>query len=271
MFCPKCGASNDDSSKFCLGCGGPLDAAAASGSQVSPTAPVFNTPPPYQAPPTAPAKKGHAGIVVVIVLLLVLAVAAGGIWFLSKKDDKDDDQTTIGLTTMAESTAEVTTAAQNQLSEEEVQDILANAGIAGWNGDWNSLTAEQKQAIESFYEAMDQNIQFTPDGMIVVDEDGVYTFGGKWPDSPLMQGVPKPAYGTIFSTSVEEDEVVVTFSGWSTEQLVDYISQVKAAGFDKDANEVNFMGMATYEANNGSVRINVAQVMGFYAISLEKL
>lgn len=87
----------------------------------------------------------------------------------------------------------------------------------------------------------------------------------------LLKDVPKPAFGSIFSVSTSDDEVAVTFSGWNQEQLMDYIGLVKAAGFTKNAEEMTIMGMSTYEADNGSVRLEIVQAMGYYAITVEKL
>lgn len=50
MFCPNCGARNEDNAKFCSGCGSALGASAP-GTQ-APSQPSYSTPAqPYSAPP----------------------------------------------------------------------------------------------------------------------------------------------------------------------------------------------------------------------------
>ncbi len=228
MYCPKCGATNDDTSKFCLGCGGPLGQQAEPPAAAPPPAPAYNAPPAYQPPQTNPPKKSHTGIIVVIALILVLAIGAAAVFFvLSNKDDKDDKND-------KNSTTVVTTTAKADTTKA------------------NATTDEESESQPSTYFS-------NPFGT------------GTWPESPLLQDVPKPAYGSIFTTDVSEDEVVVTYSGWSTEQFTDYVGIVKAAGFDRDINEVNAFGVSTYEANNGNVKISVATVMGFYSITVNRL
>jgi len=225
MYCPKCGATNDDTSKFCLGCGGPLGQQAESPAAAPPPAPVYNAPPAYQPPQTNPPKKSHTGIIVVIALLLVLAIGAAVVFsVLSKKDDKDDKNST----TVVATTAKTDTTKADATTEEE----------------------SESQPSTYFSSPFPS---------------------GTWPESPLLKDVPKPAYGSIFTTDVSEDEVVVTYSGWSAEQFTDYVGIVKAAGFDRDVSEVNGFGVSTYEANNGNVSISVATVMGFYSITVTTL
>lgn len=286
MNCPKCGKPNDDTFKFCQFCSAELAGEPATPATDAAVAPPAQAPYVPYAPPAAPApakKKGCGkGVLIALIVILLLVLIGGGAtvaWVLTR--DKDEDlptETTVQQETTAaqteentEAPAETTVPDVSQPTADEILAILAGSGLDNWDGNWNTLTDEQKQVIEDYYAALGEQIQFGPNGWVVVDEDGTYTVGGQWPNSPLLKDVPKPTYGTIFSSSVEENEVVVTFSGWTPEQLVNYIGQVKAAGFTKDPNEVNFMGMTTYEAHNGSVRINVAQVMGFYAVSVEKL
>jgi hypothetical protein len=279
MFCPKCGASNDDSSKFCLGCGGPLGqpAAPAPQAQVPPQVPNYYQPP----PPAAPAKKGHTGIIVVIVLVLVLAVAAVGIFFfMSKKDDKDDKttaaQTTVSSATTTQKPGETTTAENaSQPSANEVLGILNGLGYNDWDGNWDSLTAEQKQAIENYYSALGENVQFNENGIVFVDENGnVLSWGGNWPVSPLLSDVPKANFGMIYTSSVEAETVTIVLSGASPANFSDYVTQVKSAGFNNGISEVNVMGAATFNANNGKgVEISIVNYIamtGLLAITVEK-
>lgn len=287
MLCPTCGARNDDHSKFCLGCGGPLQQAVPPQTPPPPVPPMTPTPPnqapaqtgqpipPYQ-PPTPPEKKGHTGLIAVIVILLLLIIAGVGIVFVMLR--KNDDKETTTQTTVAEQTTQPQTTAQGenttvagQPSQQEILDILSGSDLDDWDGNWDNLTAEQRQSIENYYAALGQGVYFGENGITFNDGDETLQLGGQWPDSPLLKDVPKPAFGTIFSVSMVEDEVTVTFSNWTPQQLTDYIGMVKAAGFTKDVEEVAAMGVSSYQANNGSFMINVAQAMGFYMITVTKL
>jgi hypothetical protein len=285
MFCPKCGATNDDTSKFCLTCGSPLGQPAAAAPPPQPVMqpPVQNY---YQPPPpAAPVKKSHTGIIVVIVLILVIAIGAAAVFFvMSKKDDKKDDKaTTTQASTSAVTTTKKTadnettaTEASGQPSSDQVLGILNGLGYNDWDGNWNSLTAEQKAAIENYYSALGENIKFTEDGLVMVDENGnVISWGGKWPSSALLADVPKANFGSIFSSSVEADTVAIVISGATVANFTEYVSKVKSAGFNNDISEVNVMGAATYTASNGKgveiTVVNYIAMTGLLAITVEKV
>ena len=275
MLCPSCGAKNDDNAKFCLSCGGALNQAIPPQAPQTPINPV----PAYQAP-TPPAKKGHAGLIAVIVILFVLVIAGAGVFFvLSNKDDnKNDKETTVQTTVADQGTQNSTTKAQaeattiaGQPSQQEIFDILNGSGLDAWDGNWNNLTTEQRQAIESYYAALGQGIFFGENGFTFEEDGETVQLGGQWPDSPLLKDVPKPAFGSIFSSTVADDEVDVIYSGWTPEQLLTYVGMVKAAGFTKNAEEMNVMGMSSYDADNGSVSITVGNAMGFFTITVETI
>lgn len=69
MFCPKCGARNDDNVRFCSGCGTVLGG--------SPAPQQFQQQQPFQQQPfqpqyQAPIKKSKAGAVIAVILVLAL-------------------------------------------------------------------------------------------------------------------------------------------------------------------------------------------------------
>ncbi|MDR3312983.1 MAG: zinc ribbon domain-containing protein [Oscillospiraceae bacterium] len=70
MYCNHCGKQLPDSSKFCSGCGSPIDA-----DPVAPVPPV--TPAAPAAVLFAPPKKRHGGLVALLVALAVLIPAVG--------------------------------------------------------------------------------------------------------------------------------------------------------------------------------------------------
>lgn len=295
MLCPKCGANNDDNAKFCLGCGGPLTEPVAETPVVAPAAtaspavpPATQEPFPQYTPPAAPpakAKKGGKGCIIAIIVVLVLAIAAVAVFFLVIKKGADviDDvindissTTTFTEQTSQQGTDTTTANSQNATtadrpSQQEIMDILNSSGLDAWDGDWNNMTTEQRQVIENYYLELGQGIFFDENGFVFEEDGETVQLGGQWPNSPLLKDVPKATFGSLFSSSVADDEVDVIYSGWTPEQLTEYIGMVKAAGFTKNVEEMNVMGMSSYEADNGSVRITVGNAMGFFTITVEKM
>lgn len=219
MFCQKCGAQNDDNSKFCLGCGNSLTESVTpvtSPPPPPPMPPVYNAAPPaYQQAPAPKAKKSHAGVII-IVLLLVLAVIAAGIWFFMFRDNDDDKETTAAQTTVEQTTATAETTWQETSADATGQDTTSAEGEQTTIFDFNDY------------------------------------FSGTWPDSPLLNGVPKPDFGKIATTSSEETTVTVSLSDVTAENYVAYVEAVKNAGFDKDISTANVFGAQTFAANNGA-------------------
>lgn len=228
MFCPKCGATNDDTSKFCLGCGWPLSQPATPAAPPAPpAAPVYSAPPQYQAPQSPPPKKGHAGIIIVV-LLLVLAIAAAGVWFFFiRDDDKDGKETTKQNTTVSATTKPSTTPEQGD--EED-----------------NTTSSD------------------------------IYSFlSGTWPDSPLLADVPKPDFGSIATTSSDNDTVTVSIGNVTADNYNAYIEKIKNAGFDKDVSTANILGSQTYSANNGNgleiTVVNSIVLTGWIVITVDRV
>ena len=276
MFCPKCGATNDDGSKFCQGCGGPLTEAANENAPQqftppAPAAPVY-TPPasftPYEAPKAK--KKGHAGIIIVVIaLLLILVVAVACVFlFKTKKDDNKDNTTNWVVQTTVEQTEpenttiteETTAATVSQPSDQDVLNALNSLGITGWDGNYSSLTDAQKQALKDYYKGLGQDVEITDNGISFKTDNGtVDILGGKWPDSALIKDVPKPDFGKIFSNEVKATEVTVILTEVTEANFNDFIAKVKDAGFIKSAEEFNMYGTHSYSASNDSgIKISIA-------------
>ncbi len=87
----------------------------------------------------------------------------------------------------------------------------------------------------------------------------------------MLKDVPKPTFGSIFTSTVADTEVDVVYSGWTPEQFAQYLNMVKAAGFTKNAEEMTMMGITSYEADNGSLTITIGNAMGFFTISVEMM
>ena len=95
MFCPQCGKSCPDDSRFCEHCGSLIEAAPASGgprgdhlsaavSEIEANVRRAQAvPPPAQVfvpatPPVQVQRKSHAGLIIALVMVFLLLAAAGG-------------------------------------------------------------------------------------------------------------------------------------------------------------------------------------------------
>ena len=90
MFCPKCGARNDDNVRFCVNCGSTLSASQQKNQfQQMPPLQQPNQfqqrPPLQQAPYGQPMymqpKKSKAGVIIAIIAVLVILGVVATIWF----------------------------------------------------------------------------------------------------------------------------------------------------------------------------------------------
>lgn len=250
MLCPKCGSQNDDSSKFCLNCGQALalntNEQAATPPPSSPAPPPVQPAPPAQtwAPPPSPVapppKKKNKGcmiaVIIVIILLILGLVAAGIIGFKVVRNAINDEL-----------------ASEFEFSQNE------NKTQANNDGDDN----------DDDYDNNDNDNDYNND-----DEDnnggGNFSFTGSWPDDPLLKDVPKPGVGSIFSSSSDDSEITIMFTGWDRETFVDYIEKLKKAGFDKNVDQVDMGFVSSYEADNGKVTVNLAQSMGYYILTVNE-
>jgi uncharacterized protein YneF (UPF0154 family) len=277
MLCPKCGATNEDSSKFCLSCGALLSepAAAVTPPQNAPAPPVY-----YQQPQPVKKKKGHAGIIILIVVLFLIVIIAVGVFFawsaLSKHFTKDETtstaQTTVVQTGQETTTAaETTTEAVSQPSVNDVLGILSNAGITGWDGNWSSLTDAQKTAIQNYYKTLGQDVEITDNGITFKTDTGgtVDIFSGTWPDSPLLKDVPKPTFGKISTTDIETGKADIMMTAVTTANFNDYVSKVESAGFTINPDTVNAFGVVSYSATNSAgLKIEISMVATIFTINV---
>jgi len=277
MLCPKCGATNEDSSKFCLSCGALLSepSAAITPPQNAPAPPVY-----YQQTQPVKKKKGHAGIIIlIVVLLLIVIVAVGGLfaWKALSKHFTKDETTTTAITTVVQTEQETTTAAEttteavSQPSVNDILGILNNAGITGWDGNWSNLTDAQKTAIQKYYKDLGQDVVITDNGITFKTDTGgtVDIFSGTWPDSPLLKDVPKPTYGKITTTDIETDKAVILMTEVTTGNFNDYVSKVRSAGFTVNPEAVNAFGTVSYSATNSAgLKIQVSMISTLFTISV---
>lgn len=88
-----------------------------------------------------------------------------------------------------------------------------------------------------------------PDGTWVMkDADGNEgQFGGNWPENDFTKLVPKPDL-ELFAASTDAEEFTVAFNNATIEQVKEYVTKVKAAGFNlnEEVEDQEMMGMVIY-------------------------
>lgn len=107
-----------------------------------------------------------------------------------------------------------------------------------------------------------------PDGTwSIKDSDGSESqFGGNWPDNEYTRLLPKPDFALLMASETE-NSFVVAFSGPTLEQIISYVSGVKAKGFTVDMQEENqeIMGLVAYSFtafNAAGYRVEIFSSMG---------
>ena len=115
-----------------------------------------------------------------------------------------------------------------------------------------------------------------PDGTWVVkDEDGGEgQLGGDWPDNEFTKLIPKPDF-ELFAANTEADSFSVAFTSATVEQIRDYVTKVKAAGFniDEEVEDQEMMGMVIYSftaKNADGYTIEITSASGTSSITISK-
>ena len=115
-----------------------------------------------------------------------------------------------------------------------------------------------------------------PDGTWVVkDEDGGEgQLGGDWPDNEFTKLIPKPDF-ELFAANTETDSFSVAFTSATVEQIRDYVTKVKAAGFniDEEVEDQEMMGMVIYSftaENADGYTIEITSANGTSSITISK-
>jgi len=115
-----------------------------------------------------------------------------------------------------------------------------------------------------------------PDGTWAVkDEDGGEgQIGGDWPDNEFTKLVPKPDF-ELFAANTETDSFTVAFKSTTVEQIRDYVTKVKAAGFniDEEVKDQEVMGMVIYSftaENADGYTIEITSANGTSSITISK-
>ena len=115
-----------------------------------------------------------------------------------------------------------------------------------------------------------------PDGTWVIkDEDGGEgQLGGDWPDNEFTKLIPKPDF-ELFAANTETDSFTVAFKSATVEQIRDYVTKVKAAGFniDEEVEDQEMMGMVIYSftaENADGYTIEITSANGTSSITISK-
>lgn len=115
-----------------------------------------------------------------------------------------------------------------------------------------------------------------PDGTWVIkDEDGGEgQLGGDWPDNEFTKLIPKPDF-ELFAANTETDSFSVAFTSATVEQIRDYVTKVKAAGFniDEEVEDQEMMGMVIYSftaENADGYTIEITSANGTSSITISK-
>lgn len=134
----------------------------------------------------------------------------------------------------------------------------------------NNMTPEQIADLEADAKAEGYEIDWNPDGSLVIIEDGsAISTSGEWPDNNFTKDLPVPKAGAVTAHDLQEDECMIIMT-WTAEEAKAYAEELKKAGFDQGVEEQDLasMGIYTYSASNGEFTVT-ASYAGQGAIDIE--
>ena len=115
-----------------------------------------------------------------------------------------------------------------------------------------------------------------PDGTWVIkDEDGGEgQLGGDWPDNEFTKLIPKPDF-ELTAARVDDEGFVVAFQSATLDQIKDYVTKIKAAGFtlNEEVEDQEMMGMVIYSftaKNADGYTIEITSASGTSSITISK-
>lgn len=157
-----------------------------------------------------------------------------------------------------------------QLDEESKQQIISDLAKDGYKA---SFGADGSMTInDSDGTTMVQK----PDGTWVVkDADGGEgQIGGDWPDNEFTKLIPKPDF-ELFAANTETDSFSVAFMSATIEQIRDYATKVKDAGFNinEEVEDQEVMGMVIYRftaENADGYTVEITSANGTSSLSISK-
>ena len=97
-------------------------------------------------------------------------------------------------------------------------------------------------------------------------------FNAEWPENEFTKLIPKPAFNISVSSS-DGAALSVTALGVTTDQLKDYVKELKRAGFDQNQafSDTAMLGIYSYKADNGKgYTVEVSSVLGINTIAVRK-
>ena len=155
----------------------------------------------------------------------------------------------------------------NAVNPEDIDFAAIMAGNGATEVIWGKQDEATKQAIIADAKKDGVDVSFGADGsMTVVDNDGTTMIqnpdgtwkikdadgnegqvGGDWPDNEFTKLVPKPEF-EFLAANTDANSFSVVFTSATIEQIKDYATKLKAAGFNinEEVEDQEMMGMVIY-------------------------
>ncbi len=200
-------------------------------------------------------------LTILLSILLIFSLSACGGRNSSKNVENEPSQDNAPLT--REDSAPLTRE-DNEISSDNADntegtstgDIDVEEIVKGANR--NSLTPEQIAALEADAAANGYELQWQPDGSLVIVEEGhAMSLNGDWPDNEYTKGVPAPGLEIMMSTD-DGSSFTAVFGSVTIDQVKAYAEELKNAGFTEDAEttdqEASGMTIYMYSAHHADGR-----------------
>jgi len=97
-------------------------------------------------------------------------------------------------------------------------------------------------------------------------------FNAEWPENEFTKLIPKPTFNISVSNS-DGEAFTVTALGVTTDQLKDYVNELKSAGFNQNQvfSDTAVLGIYSYKADNGKgYTVEVSSMWGVNTIAVTK-
>lgn len=154
MFCPNCGAQQQDGTRFCDQCGAPLPAAAPAPAPTYNPPPAPPTPPEDAAPPPEPPRKRGAGLVIaaVAVFAVVAMIAAAVLLFLPSRDKEEDEPEPAASSSSANALEEPNDSSEPaEPAEYDMDDYLGDWHVPSFDGETSGVVFTISNRGDTYY------------------------------------------------------------------------------------------------------------------------